>query len=45
MFRVLQGCDLEGSGADRRMVRESLERLSTPQHWISGAWCSNEDDD
>lgn len=38
-------CGLEDSGANRRMMRESLERLSDAQCWISGAWRSHEDDE
>ena len=45
MYRLLQMCGLEDSGANRRMMRESLERLSATQYWISGAWRSHEDDD
>ncbi len=45
MYRLLQMCGLEDSGANRRMIRESLERLSATQYWISGAWRSHEDDD
>lgn len=45
MYRLLQMCGLEDSGANRRMTRESLERLSATQYWISGAWRSHEDDD
>lgn len=45
MYRLLQMCGLEDSGANRRMMRQSLERLSATQYWISGAWRSHEDDD
>ncbi|WP_102124666.1 replication initiator protein A [Deinococcus planocerae] len=45
MYRLLQMCGLDDSGANRRMMRESLERLSATQYWISGAWRSHEDDD
>ncbi|MFB9992053.1 replication initiator protein A [Deinococcus oregonensis] len=45
MYRLLQMCGLEDSGANRRMMRESLERLSATQYWISGAWRSHEEDD
>ncbi|SMB82061.1 replication initiator protein A [Deinococcus hopiensis] len=45
IYRLLQMCGLEDSGANRRMLRESLERLSATQYWISGAWRSHEDDD
>ncbi|GGM53386.1 hypothetical protein GCM10008956_31720 [Deinococcus arenae] len=45
MYRLLQMCGLEDSGANRKMMRQSLERLSATQYWISGAWRSHEDDD
>jgi plasmid replication initiation protein len=45
MYRLLQMCGLDDSGPNRRMMRESLERLSATQYWISGAWRSHEDDD
>jgi len=45
MYRLLQMCGLDDSGSNRRMMRESLERLSATQYWISGAWRSHEDDD
>ncbi|WP_254843023.1 replication initiator protein A [Deinococcus marmoris] len=45
MYRLLQLCGLEDSCANRRMMRESLERLSATQYWISGAWRSHENDD
>lgn len=45
MYRLLQMCGLDDSGANRRMMRESLERLSATQYWISGAWRSHEDDE
>lgn len=45
MYRLQQMCGLDDSGANRRMLRESLERLSATQYWISGAWRSHEDDE
>ncbi|WP_161884205.1 replication initiator protein A [Deinococcus alpinitundrae] len=45
MYRLLQLCGLADTGANRQMLRVSLERLSSTQYWISGAWRSHEDDD
>ncbi|THF66755.1 hypothetical protein E7T06_20610 [Deinococcus sp. Arct2-2] len=45
MYRLLQMCGLDDTGANRRMMRESLERLSATQYWISGAWRNHEEDD
>ena len=45
MYRLLQMCGLDDSGANRRMMRQSLERLSATQYRISGRWRSHEDDD
>ncbi|WP_241191431.1 replication initiator protein A [Deinococcus psychrotolerans] len=45
MYRLLQMCGLFDTGANRQMLRVSLERLSSTQYWISGAWRSHEDDD
>lgn len=39
------GLEVEDSGANRGMMRESFERLSAAQYWISGAWRSHEDDE
>ncbi|GGS25987.1 replication initiator protein A [Deinococcus knuensis] len=45
MYRLLQMCGLEDSGANRKMMRQSLERLAATTYWIGGAWRSHQEDD
>ena len=45
MYQLIQMCDLQDTGGNRKVLRQSLERLSATQYWISGAWRSHEDDE
>lgn len=45
MYQLLVMCGLDDTGGNRRVLRQSLERLSATQYWISGAWRSHEDDE
>lgn len=45
MYRLLKMCGLEDNGANRKVMRQSLERLAATTYWIGGAWRSHEEDD
>lgn len=45
MYQLIQMCGLTDTGGNRKVLRQSLERLSATQYWIGGAWRSHEDEE